>query len=131
MSLRSNRGFTLMELLIVLFLVALLASLVGPAVTSGIQRARESALREDLRVLRKAIDDFYGDTGSYPSDLEALVNKRYLRTVPVDPVTERHDSWTFDLDDSKDHDVGKTAGIRDVHSGADGTGRSGTAYKDW
>ena len=131
MRLRSNSGFTLMELLIVMFLVALLASLVGPAVTSGIQHARESALREDLRVLRKAVDDYYADTGAYPSDLQALVSKRYLRNVPVDPLTERHDSWTFDLDDSKDHEAGKTAGIRDVHSGADGTGRDGTAYKDW
>ncbi len=126
-----SRGFTLIELLLVLFLVALLASLVGPAMTSSIQRARESALKEDLHVLRKALDDYYADSGSYPAELQVLVDKRYLRNLPVDPFTERHDSWTFDRDDSKDHDAGKQAGIRDIHSGSDGQGRDGTAYKDW
>jgi general secretion pathway protein G len=126
-----NRGFTLIELLLVLFLVALLASLVGPALTSGIQRSRESALKEDLHVVRKALDDYYADNGSYPAELQVLVDKRYLRNVPVDPFTDRYDSWTIDRDDSKDHDEGKQAGIRDIHSGSDGQGRDGTAYKDW
>ena len=126
-----RRGFTLIELLLVLFLVALLASLVGPAVTSGIQRARESALKEDLHVLRKALDDYYGDNGSYPPELQVLIDKHYLRNVPVDPFTDRHDTWTVDRDDSKDRDEGKQAGIRDVHSGSDGQGRDGTAFKDW
>ncbi len=126
-----HRGFTLIELLLVLFLVALLASLVGPEVTGGIHRARDSALREDLRVLRKAIDDYYADSGSYPAELQILVDKHYLRAVPVDPATDRRDSWTFEMDDEKDRGEGKVAGIRDVHSGSDGQGRDGTAYKDW
>lgn len=125
------RGFTLIELLLVLFLVALLASLVGPALTSGIQRSRESALKEDLHVLRKALDDYYADNGSYPAELQVLVDKHYLRNVPADPFTDRHDSWTFDRDDSKERDEGKQAGIRDIHSGSDGQGRDGSAYKDW
>src|SRR6185312_11269908 len=111
MRLPRHRGFTLIELLLVLFLVALLASLVGPALTSGIQRARESALKEDLHVLRKALDDYYADNGSYPPELQVLVDKRYLRNVPVDPFTDRGDSWTFDRDDSKDRDEAKQAGI--------------------
>jgi len=126
-----HRGFTLIELLLVLFLVALLASLVGPALTSGIQRARESALKEDLHVLRKALDDYYADNGSYPAELQVLVDKRYLRNIPVDPFTDRGDSWAVDRDDSKDRDEGKQAGIRDIHSGSDGQGRDGTAFKDW
>jgi general secretion pathway protein G len=126
-----RRGFTLMELLLVLFLVALLASLVGPSLTNGIQRSRESALKEDLHVLRKALDDYYADNGSYPAELQVLVDKRYVRAVPIDPFTDRQDSWTFDRDDSKDHDDGKRPGIRDIHSGSDGQGRDGTAYKDW
>lgn len=126
-----HRGFTLIELLLVLFLVALLASLVGPALTSGIQRSRESALKEDLHVLRKALDDYYADNGSYPPELQVLVDRRYLRKVPVDPFTDRLDSWTFDRDDSKDRDEGKQAGIRDIHSGSDGQGRDGSSYKDW
>ena len=127
----ASRGFTLIELLLVLFLVALLASLVGPALTSGIQRSHESALKEDLHVLRKALDDFYADNGSYPAELQVLVDKRYVRAVPADPFTDRPDSWTFDRDDSKDRDEGKPAGIRDIHSGSDGQARDGTAYKDW
>ena len=126
-----HRGFTLMELLLVLFLVALLASLVGPSLTNGIQRSRESALKEDLHVLRKALDDYYADNGSYPAELQVLVDKRYVRAVPLDPFTDRQDSWTFDRDDSKDRDEGKQAGIRDIHSGSDGQGRDGTAYKEW
>jgi general secretion pathway protein G len=120
-----------MELLLVLFLVALLASLVGPSLTNGIQHSRESALKEDLHVLRKALDDYYADNGSYPAELQVLVDKRYVRAVPIDPFTDRQDSWTVDRDDSKDHDDGKRPGIRDIHSGSDGQGRDGTAYKDW
>jgi type II secretion system protein G len=126
-----RRGFTLIELLIVLFLVALLASLVAPAVTGGVQRAREATMREDLRVLRKAIDDYYGDTGNYPAELKVLVERRYLRSVPVDPVTERADTWTFDMEETKGKNDTKTNGIRDVHSGADGAARDGTSFKDW
>jgi general secretion pathway protein G len=126
-----TRGFTLLELLVVLFIVALLASIVGPTVTSGIQRSKEATLREDLRVMRKALDDHYGDTGTYPPALDALVEKRYLRNVPVDPVTGSSTTWTFEMEDSQDSDGEKTRGVRDVHSGAEGQGRDGTSYTEW
>jgi prepilin-type N-terminal cleavage/methylation domain-containing protein len=126
-----RRGFTLIELLLVLFIVAVLASLVGPAVSGGIQRARESTLREDLRVVRKAIDDYYADNGAYPPDLRVLVEKRYLRGVPVDPISGRHDTWTFETEQSKDNDEKRSTGVRDIRSGAEGQGRDGTSFSDW
>jgi general secretion pathway protein G len=125
---RADLGFTLVELLLVLTIVALLASLAGPAVTGSMQRAREATLKEDLRVMRKALDDHYADLGEYPAQLEELVAKRYIRRVPKDPVTGRVDSWTFTLDDSTDESSG---GILDVHSGAEGQARDGSYFKDW
>lgn len=122
---RRGRGFTLVELLLVLFVVAMLASLVAPMVTSSIQRARESTLREDLRVLRKAIDDYYGDTGKYPESLETLAEKRYIRKVPVDPITERVDSWVAVRGEDK------SGGVMDVRSGSDQQAADGSRYQDW
>ena len=126
---RHATGFTLIELLFVLLIVALLASLVAPVVTSSIQRARESTLREDLHVMRKAIDDYYADTGKYPAELEDLVKKRYLRKVPIDPVTESRDTWA--LVRSEDSKTGAAQGIIDVHSGSDEKASDETYYKDW
>lgn len=88
-----DRGFTLVEMLLVLLLVALLAGLAAPVVNGGIQRAREAALRENLHQLRKAIDDHFADRGEYPASLEELVTQRYLRRIPIDPFTERSDTW--------------------------------------
>lgn len=120
------RGFTLVELLLVLFLIALLASLVAPVITGSIGRARESTLKEDLHTLRKAIDDFYADNGRYPSDLDELVKKHYVRKVPKDPMTDRVDSWIFQkVDDAKN------GGIIDVHSASEEKDSDGVAYKDW
>jgi len=123
------RGFTLIELLLVLLLVALLASLVAPVVTGGIQRARESTLKEDLYALRRAIDDYYADTGAYPAELEELVKKRYLRRIPPDPVTEKRDTWV--LVRSEDEGAGKGGGILDVRSGSQERASDGSYFKDW
>lgn len=125
----SAAGFTLVELLLVLLIVALLASLVAPVVTGSIQRARESTLSQDLQAMRKAIDDYYADTGNYPPELEELVKKRYLRRIPVDPITEKRDTWVFvHAEDAK---TGKGGGIIDVHSGSEEKASDGTNFKDW
>lgn len=121
------RGFTLMELLLVLALVALLASLSAPMVNNSIVRARESALKEDLYIMRKAIDDYYADVGAYPNELSVLVEKRYLRRIPTDPFTDRADSWVLVRDDSE----GSSNGIMDVLSGAEGEAQSGDPYREW
>jgi general secretion pathway protein G len=126
---RRHRGFTLIELLLVLLLVALLASLVGPVVTQGISRARESTLKEDLYQLRKAIDDYYADTGKYPKELDELVTKRYLRRIPIDPITEKRETWMLIRDDADKSGGG--GGIIDVRSGSDQNATDGSAFKDW
>lgn len=121
------RGFTLLELLFVLIIVALLASIVGPMLLGSISRARESTLKEDLYVLRKAIDDFYADNGKYPAELDDLVDKRYLRGIPADPVTERRDTWlALRADNGRD-----AQGIVDIHSGSELASSDGTFYRDW
>ncbi|MBI2778422.1 MAG: prepilin-type N-terminal cleavage/methylation domain-containing protein [Gammaproteobacteria bacterium] len=118
----SSRGFTLLELMVVLVLIVILASLAAPLVTNSIQRGRESALKEDLFVMRKAIDDYYADTGSYPEDINKLLEKRYLRQIPVDPLTERRDTWREIRDDT---------GVVDVKSGADGRSTNEESYNEW
>ncbi|MBI2779608.1 MAG: prepilin-type N-terminal cleavage/methylation domain-containing protein [Gammaproteobacteria bacterium] len=118
----SARGFTLVELMVVLVLIVILASLAAPLVTSSIQRGREAVLREDLLVMRKAIDNYYADTGSYPEDMKQLMEKRYLRQIPVDPLTERSDTWREVRDD---------AGIIDIKSGADGKSANDVSYSEW
>lgn len=121
------RGFTLLELLFVLIIVALLAGIVGPMLVGSISRARESTLKEDLYVMRKALDDYYADNGKYPGELADLVDRRYLRGIPADPVTERRDSWMA-VRTGNDRGVG---GIVDVHSGSELSANDGTSYRDW
>ena len=124
-----RRGFTLIEVLLVLTLVALLAGLAAPVVTGGIQRARESTLKADLHTLRKAIDDYYADTGAYPRELDDLVAKRYLRRIPPDPVTEKRDTWV--LVRAEQEKPGQEAGFLDVRSGSDERATDGSYFKDW
>lgn len=119
-----RKGFTLVELLLVLFLIALLASLVMPVATRSVDQAKESALKEDLQVLRKAIDNYYANTGHYPQSLAQLVDKRYIRRIPVDPLTDRTTSWV----ETRAEDG---RGINDVHSGAEGNASDGKPYREW
>jgi general secretion pathway protein G len=122
-----TRGFTLLELLLVMLLVSLLASLVAPVVVGGIQRARESTLKSDLYALRKAIDDYHVDNGSYPAELDDLVKKRYLRRIPPDPVTEKRDTWVIVR--AEDEAAGK--GILDIRSGSPDKASDGSYFKEW
>lgn len=121
-----RRGFTLVELLVVLAVLGLLVSMVAPRYFGNVDKARESVLRQDLAQLRDAIDKHVADTGRYPDTLEELVTKKYLRAVPVDPITERKDSWTLVPPENKD-----MGGVFDVRSSAPGHARDGTAYASW
>ena len=123
----SYRGFTLMELLVVLLLIALLASIVTPVVTKSIKRAEESTLKEDLFILRKAIDDYYADNGAYPEDLNLLVEKHYIRAIPKDPITDSQDAWIFKRVESEEG----ASGIIDVHSGSQALSLEGAPYNEW
>lgn len=121
-----TRGFTLIELLVVLAILVLLLTLAAPRYFSGVDRAKESALKQDLAVVREAIDKFYGDQQRYPESLAELADRKYLRSVPVDPLTESAETWTIVPP------AGDLAGaVYDLHSGAQGSAADGTAYADW
>lgn len=119
-------GFTLIELLVVLAIIATLLSIVAPRYVHQTDRAKEAALRENLSVLRRALDDYYSDTGRYPETLSQLPQHHYLRVLPLDPVTNRSDSWVPLLGAGEDD---KT--IVDVKSGAQGKASDGTEYRSW
>ncbi|MFT3848704.1 MAG: prepilin-type N-terminal cleavage/methylation domain-containing protein [Propionivibrio sp.] len=119
-------GFTLVELLAVLAIIATLLSLAAPRYSGSVDKAKESVLRENLATLRTSIDKFYGDTGLYPSQLDELVTKRYLRRIPADPITEESTTWILVPPDDP-----LQGAIADVRSGAAGKARDGTQYKDW
>lgn len=125
------RGFTLVEMLVVLLLVGLLASLVVPVVTGSIDRASESTLKEDLFVMRKAIDAYYADKQVYPETLAELVQQRYLRAIPKDPLTGRTDSWRFEYREIAVAGGRTARGIADIHSGHEGQSSEGTPYAQW
>ena len=119
-------GFTLIELLVVMSIIAVLLTIAVPRYFHTLDRSRETVLRQDLSVLREAIDKHFGDYGQYPDSLTALVERRYIRAVPVDPFTRSADGWQMVVSEDADH-----PGIRDVHSNADGNGSDGLSYREW
>jgi len=121
-----RRGFTLIELLVVMAILAILLSIAAPRYFESEGRAKEAALRTDLRLLREAIDKYRADTGRLPSTLQSLADARYLRSIPMDPMTDATTTWVV-----APHPDGVTQGVFDVHSGAPGLGRDGTPYAAW
>jgi general secretion pathway protein G len=107
-------------------IIGMLLTLAVPRYFRSIQRSREAVLRQDLASLRESIDRFHGDTGKYPPTLAALVERRYLRAVPVDPIARAADKWVLESSDDPED-----AGVRDVRSGAEGAGEDGVPYADW
>ncbi len=123
-----GRGFTLIEVLVVVVIVSILAAITQPRLLAAVTAAREAALAQDLAVLRDALDQHYADTGRYPESLDALVARRYVRRIPKDPMTGRADTWALVYDLDAD---GKPRGIYDVKSGSDAVAGDGTRYADW
>lgn len=121
------RGFTLIELLVVMAIVALLLTLATPRYFQQLDKARETALKETLRVTRTAIDQFHADHNRYPESLDELVDKRYLRQTPTDPLTERRDTWTL-LTPPPGNGGATTSGVWDLRSGATAEGKD---YGEW
>jgi general secretion pathway protein G len=121
-------GFTLIELLVVFAILALLVTLAVPRYFAHIDRAKEATLKQDLNVMRDAIDKFHGDKGRYPNALEELVEAKYIRNVPVDPITESAATWTVVPPPSEANAKGE---VYDVKSGAEGAGADGTPYTEW
>ncbi|HJV34096.1 type II secretion system protein [Geomonas sp.] len=130
--LKTERGFTLIELMIVLTIIGILASIAAPNYQWGIIRARESVLREDLYMMRSAIDQYWADQGKWPETLQALVDdkNKYLKEVPKDPFTKTADTWK--TDPAPPPAEGQPAsGIADVHSGSTLVGSDGKPYAEW
>lgn len=123
----TRRGFTLIELMVVLVIVALLISIAAPRYFAHIDRSKEAVLKQDLQVMRDAIDKYHGDRGQYPASLEDLVSARYMRSIPVDPITEKTDSWV--IVPPTDREV--KGDVYDVKSGAAGEAKDGTQYSNW
>lgn len=119
-------GFTLIELLVVLAIIATLLAIAAPRYFRSVDHSKEVALKQSLAVMRDAIDKFHGDQGVYPESLEVLVEKRYLRSIPVDPITESATTWQITA--PAEQNKGK---VYDVKSGAEGRAANGTAYKEW
>ena len=126
-TMRAQDGFTLIELLVVMAALGLLLAIATPRYVEHVDRAREAVLRHNLKQVRDVIDRFHADRGRYPQALQELVAARYLRELPIDPMTDRSDTWTL---------VGPTggagaSGVVDVRSSAPGVARDGTAYAAW
>lgn len=120
------RAFTLIELLVVLGIVALLLTLAVPRFFPSIDATRETILEENLRNTRAIIDQYKADTGRYPDSLEQLVEKKYLRELPMDPITESRETWI--VEPPQEDEQGEVGNIK---SGAPGNGRKGKPYAEW
>ncbi len=122
-----RRGFTLIELLVVMVVIGLLVAIVSPRYIQHIDHAKDTALKQNLLGMRESIDKFYADRARYPKSLEELVQFHYLRQVPVDPITDRSDTWVL-VPATPDNTSSRDGGIVNVRSGALGAGKEGTPY---
>ena len=130
----SNRrrfGFTFLELMIVMAIIAVLMAVALPIYTRSIQRAKESVLKNNLYSLRTVIDEYTYDKQKAPQTLQDLVSDGYLRQVPVDPMTNSSDTWKLIMEDASNTVNQTEPGIYDVRSGAEGTSLEGTPYGEW
>jgi general secretion pathway protein G len=121
-----TEGFTLIELLVVLAIISTLLTLAVPRYFSSVQRSKEVVMKENLWIMRDALDKYFSDVGKYPDQLQDLATKKYLRAVPIDPLTETSTTWRVIPPDDPEK-----GGVYDVKSGAEGTTTGGEAYSDW
>ena len=124
-------GFTMIELLIVISIIVVLASMGMTQYRNSVVRAREAVLKEDLFRMRDAIDQYYADRNKYPSSLDDLVSDGYMREVPIDPMTQSKDTWQPVNAEANVNDATAEPGIYDVKSGSDQSALDGTRYADW
>lgn len=121
-----GKGFTLIELLVAMSIIALLLSIVTPRYFHNVSKAEEAVLKQDLSLMREALDKYHADTGRYPDTLDDLVSNKYFRKIPVDPITQSSTTWILISPSNTEKGA-----IFDIKSGAPGNGKDGTAYADW
>jgi general secretion pathway protein G len=126
-----ERGFTMIELLVVMTLIVILATMGMTQYKTSQVYAREAVLKEDLFRLRDAIDQYYADKAKYPASLDALVSDGYMRAIPEDPITKSADTWQTVPAEPEPGNTSADPGIYNIKSGAPGTGLDGTSYSDW
>lgn len=128
---RRASGFTLIELMVVMTLIVILASIGLTTYPNSVTRSKEAVLKENLFHLRDSIDQYYADKDNYPETLSSLVLERYIRTVPVDPFTQSTDTWKLVMSEVNPEDLSETPGIFDIKSGSQQTALDGSQYSDW
>ena len=122
---KAKKGFTFIELMVVMAIIATIIAIAMPRYFQGLERTKETALKQNLKEMREAIDHYHADKGEYPTSLQALVSERYLRFIPEDPITEKTDTWQIIA--PPDHSYH----VYDVTSGATTVSSNGTAYNTW
>lgn len=127
---RGTRGFTLIELMIVMMIISILIGMAAIVYDKTIKRARESVLKQDLQTMRQAIDNYTLDKQQAPQSLDDLVEGHYLREVPIDPVCRQKD-WVVHIGDTVLSPDQTSTGVDDVHSGCEQNGSDGTSYTTW
>jgi general secretion pathway protein G len=128
---KNDAGFTLVELMIVMAIIGVLAVVAIPSYVGAIRQAREAVLKEDLHVMRSAIDSYTADKQKAPQSLQDLVTDGYLRSIPVDPMTRTAETWQTETSDALSSVDQSDPGINDVHSGSQESGSDGQSYSTW
>jgi len=128
---KRQHGFTLIELMIVMVIITILAGIGLAVYGNSVQSAKEATLREDLFRMREAIDQYHADKNRYPATRDALVEDKYLRQIPVDPITRSTETWQTTMADPEPGNPSAEPGIYNVKSGAEGTGLDGSPYSEW
>ena len=126
----TKKGYTLLELMIVVAIVGILVSLAIPNFQQSAMKAKETALKQNLFTMRAVLDQYYADRGDYPDSLESLVEAQYLRSIPMDPFTKSSTTWAEIFEEQEEGDY-SPAGVYDIKSGSDAMAVNATPYKEW